>query len=99
MQRFYSVPNSEGTEAADADRICITGGASQNLACVLQVFSDPLKTRVWMVAPCYYMACRIFEDAGVLMNAVGEGSEGIDLVALEWGFERCKREEENVKVS
>jgi DNA-binding transcriptional MocR family regulator len=99
MKRFYFVPNSAGTEAADADRICITGGASQNLACILQVFSDPLKTRVWMVAPCYYLACRIFEDAGVLMNAVGEGSEGIDLVALEREFERCKREEENVKVS
>jgi DNA-binding transcriptional MocR family regulator len=99
MKRFYSVPNSEGTEAADADRICITGGASQNLACVLQVFSDPLKTRVWMVAPCYYLACRIFEDAGVLMNAVGEGKEGIDLEALEKGFEECKREERNFKVS
>jgi DNA-binding transcriptional MocR family regulator len=99
MKRFYFVPNSEGTEAADADRICITGGASQNLACVLQVFSDPLKTRVWMVAPCYYLACRIFEDAGVLMNAVGEGKEGIDLEALEKGFEKCKREEGSVKVS
>jgi DNA-binding transcriptional MocR family regulator len=99
MKRFYSVPNSEGTEAADADRICITGGASQNLACVLQVFSDPLKTRVWMVAPCYYLACRIFEDAGVAMNAVGEGKEGIDLEALERGFEKCKREEGSVKVS
>jgi DNA-binding transcriptional MocR family regulator len=99
MKRFYSVSNSEESVTADAERICITGGASQNLACVLQVFSDPLKTRVWMVAPCYYMACRIFEDAGVLMNAVGEGSEGIDLVVLERGFERCKREEGNVKVS
>jgi DNA-binding transcriptional MocR family regulator len=52
-----------------------------------------------MVAPCYFLACRIFEDAGVVMNAVGEGKEGIDLVALERGFERCKREEGNVKVS
>jgi DNA-binding transcriptional MocR family regulator len=46
------------------DRICITGGASQNLACVLQVFSDPVYTNVWMVAPCYFLACRIFEDSG-----------------------------------
>jgi hypothetical protein len=46
------------------DRICITGGASQNLACVLQVYSDPVYTNVWMVAPCYFLACRIFEDSG-----------------------------------
>lgn len=48
-----------------ADRICITGGASQNLACVLQVFSDPGYTRnVWLVAPTYHLVCRIFDDAG-----------------------------------
>jgi DNA-binding transcriptional MocR family regulator len=46
------------------DRICVTGGASQNLACVLQVYSDPVYTKVWMVAPCYFLACRIFEDSG-----------------------------------
>ncbi|EGD97442.1 aminotransferase [Trichophyton tonsurans CBS 112818] len=35
-------------EAVDAGRIVISGGASQNLACVLQVFSDPVYTRnVW----------------------------------------------------
>jgi DNA-binding transcriptional MocR family regulator len=68
---------------ADAERICITGGASQNLACVLQVFTDPVYTRVWMVAPCYFLACRIFEDAGLRTRAVGEGDEGVDLVGLE----------------
>lgn len=68
---------------ADAERICITGGASQNLACVLQVFTDPVYTRVWMVAPCYFLACRIFEDAGLMTRAVGEGDEGVDLVGLE----------------
>ena len=36
----------------DASRICISGGASQNLVCALQVFSDPLVTTAWMVAPC-----------------------------------------------
>jgi DNA-binding transcriptional MocR family regulator len=91
MSRFY------GGEA-DADRICITGGASQNLACVLQVFTDPLKTRVWMVAPAYFLACRIFEDAGLRMRAVREGSEGIDLVALEEELERVEREDGNEKV-
>lgn len=28
------------------DRICISGGASQNLACVLQAFTDPIYTSV-----------------------------------------------------
>src|SRR2546421_569310 len=46
-------------------RLCITGGASQNLACILQVFTDPSYTKnVWMVAPTYFLASRIFEDAG-----------------------------------
>lgn len=76
----------------DGDRICITGGASQNLACLLQVFTDPLYTRVWMVAPCYFLACRIFEDAGLRTRAVGEGAEGVDLEALEKGLEECERE-------
>ncbi|KAH8678681.1 pyridoxal phosphate-dependent transferase, partial [Tricladium varicosporioides] len=86
LERFY------GDDAGDengigSERICITGGASQNLACVLQVFSDPGVTRVWMVAPCYFLACRIFEDAGVPLRVIGEGSEGVDLVGLERGLE------------
>ncbi|KAK0119610.1 hypothetical protein ONS95_011050 [Cadophora gregata] len=81
---FYSVQ-------PDASRICITGGASQNLACVLQVYSDPLKTKVWMVSPCYFLACRIFEDAGLKTRAVEEGSGGIDLVTLEKELESATR--------
>lgn len=53
-----------GDKAGKGERICITGGASQNLACLLQVFADPVYTKVWMVAPCYFLACRIFDDAG-----------------------------------
>ena len=66
----------------DAARLCITGGASQNLACILQVFSDPLYTRnVWMVAPTYYLACRIFEDSGFhgRLRSVPEDDEGLDI--------------------
>lgn len=76
----------------DPNRICVTGGASQNLACVLQVYTDPLKTKVWMVAPCYFLACRMFADAGLRMSAVGEGEDGIDLVALETELEKSSRE-------
>lgn len=85
--------------AEDAERICITGGASQNLACVLQVFTDPVKTRVWMVAPCYFMACRIFEDAGLGMSAVREGKEGVDVEELERMIGRWEEENGKLQVS
>jgi DNA-binding transcriptional MocR family regulator len=67
-------------------RICITGGASQNLACVLQTFTDPVYTRnVWMVSPTYFLACRIFDDSGFAgrFRAVPEDEEGIDIDFLE----------------
>jgi DNA-binding transcriptional MocR family regulator len=82
-----------------ADRICITGGASQNLACILQVFTDPLKTRVWMVAPCYFLACRIFEDSGLRLKAIREGSEGIDIAVLERELVKSEQEDGNPRVS
>ncbi|KAK1775719.1 pyridoxal phosphate-dependent transferase [Copromyces sp. CBS 386.78] len=48
-----------------ADQICVTGGASQNLANILLGYTDPAYTRaVWVVSPCYYLAVPIFEDAG-----------------------------------
>jgi DNA-binding transcriptional MocR family regulator len=68
------------------DRICITGGASQNLACILQVFADPSYTKsIYMVAPTYYLACRIFEDNGFAgrLRAVPEDAEGVDVTYLE----------------
>lgn len=73
----------------DPDRICITGGASQSLACVLQSYTEPVYTRaVWAVAPCYFLACPIFEDSGFKgrLRAVPEDEEGIDLVWLEKGL-------------
>jgi DNA-binding transcriptional MocR family regulator len=81
----------KGTLEERAERICITGGASQNLANVLLVYSDPAVTTIWLVAPCYFMACNIFDDAGVEMRAVGEGEEGIDLEALERGFKEADK--------
>ena len=70
----------------DAGRICITGGASQSVACVLQSFTDPVATRaVWVVAPCYHLMCPILEDAGFAgrLRATPEDDEGMDLDALE----------------
>ncbi|KAE8146893.1 aminotransferase [Aspergillus avenaceus] len=76
------------------ERICITGGASQNLVCILQCFSDVNYTRaVWVVAPCYHLACGIFEDNGFAgrLYAVHEDDEGIDLET----FDRQLQEFEN----
>ena len=53
---------------------------------------------MWMVAPCYYLACNIFADAGLEMRAVGQGNDGIDLVALEEGMKSIERERRKTKV-
>jgi hypothetical protein len=82
----------ESEEKEQAERICITGGASQNLANVLLVYSDPQVTTVWIVVPCYFMACNIFDDVGCVMRAVGECEEGVDLEALEKGLEEAEVE-------
>lgn len=40
-------------------RICITGGASQNLACVLQTFTDPVYTR--NVCKCFSLFMCVYD--------------------------------------
>lgn len=66
-------------------RLAITGGASQNLACILQRFSDPLYTAAWLVSPVYFLACTVFEDNGFhgQMRSVPEDDEGIDIDFLK----------------
>jgi DNA-binding transcriptional MocR family regulator len=86
----------------DQKRICITGGASQNIANILQSFTDPVYTKaVWMVAPCYFLACPIFADSGFggRLKAVPEDDEGIDLVFLEKGLESIASEDPGDGVS
>lgn len=78
-----------------ADEITITGGASQALACVLQSFTDPGYTRaVWVVAPCYFMACPIFEDCGFRgrLRVVPEDAEGVDVDVLGEKIRACEGE-------
>lgn len=100
------------TTAAEAkgpispDRIVITGGASQNLACICQVFTDPGKTlRTWMVAPSYFLAGKVFQDNGLVCAAAPEGADGVDLEELERRIvqvekvEREKRSKEGLQVS
>lgn len=64
------------------DRITISGGASQNLAVLLNVFTDPSYTRnVWFVAPAYHLSFRVIQDAGFhdKFRAIPEDDEGIDI--------------------
>ncbi|KAJ5756056.1 hypothetical protein N7533_005599 [Penicillium manginii] len=81
LSAFY-----ETQQPANAERICITGGASQNLNSILSVFTDPLLTRmVWLVEPTYHLVFRSFEDAGFhgRMRGIPEDEEGMDADALE----------------
>lgn len=78
LSAFY-LPN---TGKILTERIAITGGASQNLATILQVFSDPHVTQsIWMVEPTYFLACAIFQDAGFAgrLRGVPEDEHGIDI--------------------
>ena len=75
------------------NRICITGGASQNLSCILQTFTDPMVTQfIWMVAPTYFCACRVFDDAGFAgrLRAAPEDDEGLDITYLSKKLEQCE---------
>lgn len=85
LTQFYGPPKD-----ITASRICITGGASQNLASILQVFTDPLQTkRLWLVEPTYHLVFRSFEDAGFhgRMRAIQEDECGMDVHALERALE------------
>jgi len=84
-------------EPINSERIAITGGASQNLGCLLQVFTDAIYTRhVWLVAPAYMLAFRIFEDAGFSgkMRAVPEDEDGLDIEFLR---KALRKSEEKAK--
>ncbi|KAJ5627670.1 hypothetical protein N7490_009898 [Penicillium lividum] len=88
LQSFY-----QPRHPISSQRICITGGASQNLACVLAVFTDPVYTRhIWQVDPTYFLAGRIFDDAGFFgrVKSVPEDDEGIDLEVLESGLREAE---------
>ncbi|KAL8950982.1 MAG: hypothetical protein Q9222_003016 [Ikaeria aurantiellina] len=89
LSRFYSL-----SIPVNPNRICITGGASQNMACLLQVFSDPLLTKhIWMVSPTYFMICPIFEDNAFhgRLRSIPEDDEGIDVDYLRQKI--CESEE------
>jgi DNA-binding transcriptional MocR family regulator len=89
LTQFY-----KPVEPISPDRIAISGGASQNLARILQTYTDPIFTRTcFLVTPVYFLACRIFCDSGFdgRLKAVPEDEEGIDLEALRRGLEESER--------
>lgn len=85
MSEFYTPEAGPVTTA----RIGISGGASQNLASILQVFSDPKSTKIWMIEPVYFHACTIFQDAGFggRLEGVPENDCGVDLVSFRNALE------------
>jgi len=96
----------KGDWSIDSERIIITGGASQNLGCILNAVTDPTYTRkIWIVAPGYFMAFKIFEDAGFVgrMKGVLEDDGGLDVRWLRREMQACEGEKEgwvgNVPVS
>lgn len=73
------------------NRICITGGASQSLSCIIQAFTDPAYTKyIWMISPTYFLASKVFEDNGFYgrLRAVPEDTEGLDIDYLRTALEK-----------
>lgn len=78
-------PGASQPEPITSDRICITNGASGNLAAILSCFTDPVYTRrIWMVEPTYFLACTIFDDAGFQgrLTGVPEDDDGVNVEFL-----------------
>jgi DNA-binding transcriptional MocR family regulator len=76
-------------------RIAVTGGASQSLGTIMQVYSDPHYTQyVWFVVPSYMLAFRIMEDAGFAgkLRSVPEDGQGIDVDYLEKELSKSETE-------
>ncbi|CAH0034183.1 unnamed protein product [Clonostachys rhizophaga] len=90
LHSHYSVPR-------DPERICISGGASQNIACILQSFTDPNVTRaVWLVNPTYHLVFAIFDDAGFKNRLMEfpEDDEGPNLEVLEEKMRQFEEQDE-----
>jgi hypothetical protein len=71
------------------------------LGVALAAFTDPEYTRaVWAVEPTYFLAARIFDDAGVRVRGVGDGGvegRGVDVEGLRREMERVEKERRDGK--
>lgn len=89
LSRFYR----PATGLSTPDRISITNGASNALATILQVCTDPCYTLgVCVVEPTYFLGRKIFLDAGFVgrMHGIPGASDGIDLVYWRWKLEQLE---------
>lgn len=80
LSRRYMLPQP------DTARVSVTGGASQNIACILQCFTSLDYTQtIYIVAPTYHLVCDIFEDHGFTgrLRAIPEDEQGLDIEFLE----------------
>jgi DNA-binding transcriptional MocR family regulator len=78
--RRYSLSNP------DSERIAVTAGASPNISCVLQCYTNLESTQaIYLVAPTYHLVCDIFEDHGFAgrLKAIPEDDQGVDVALLE----------------
>jgi DNA-binding transcriptional MocR family regulator len=83
--------------SVSVERICSTGGASQNLGVALAAFTDPVYTRaVWAVEPTYYLACRLFDDAGIKVRGVPDGATGVDIQELRKRMAEAEKEADGI---
>lgn len=97
VARWLSDSYYRNPQAIPEERLCIAGGASQNLSNILLRFTDPCYTRrIWMVEPTYFLACPVFEDCGFAgkLRGVPEDDEGIDLEFLRAGLAEAEAEAE-----
>ncbi|CAH0027186.1 unnamed protein product [Clonostachys rhizophaga] len=79
----------------NADRICVSNGASANLGNILSKFTEPGYTRrIWMIEPSYFLACPIFTDSGFAgcLRGVPEDEEGLDIEFLRASIKRVETE-------
>ncbi|KAH8651415.1 aminotransferase [Xylariales sp. PMI_506] len=87
------------TEPTTKDRICITNGASGNLANILQRYTDPQYTRrIFMVEPTYFLACPIFEDNGFqgkLRGVPEDSTDGLDIEFLRRKLQAAEADSSN----
>ncbi|KAK9420035.1 putative Aminotransferase class I/classII domain-containing protein [Seiridium unicorne] len=86
----------QSSEIISSDRICVTNGASANLANILARFTEPGYTKkIWMIEPSYFLACPIFMDSGFegQLRGVPEDNEGIDIAFLRARLEESEKED------
>ncbi|KAI5799840.1 pyridoxal phosphate-dependent transferase [Geopyxis carbonaria] len=87
------------------DRLCLTAGASNALAAVLSSCTSPVTgytRRAFLVSPTYFLAARIFEDAGFAdkLTAIPTTSRtSFDLAALSAHLSRLDASSPPVSLS